>query len=158
MAAYTKKFKNDRQFGGTPYGNTSKLLFSMTTNASGVVQNSDAAAALDSGDTVVLGVLPAGMTLLGCLSIVSDAFTASSTCKLGFKYVDGVDSTAVPQDDDYFHAALALHAAGRTAANNTAVKPETLPKDAYLYITHSAHTQAEVGRVDFVVDVIETGV
>ena len=128
----------------------------MTTNSGGVVQNSNATAALGSGDTVLLGILPAGAELHDCLAVVSNAFTAASTCALGFKYVDGVDSTAVPQDADYFYAALALNAAGRTRANNTAVAPVVLPKEAYIYLTHSAHTQAEVGVVDFLVDMILT--
>lgn len=158
MADYAKKnVLKLSQFGGTPYGNKSVLHFNLVTNASGVVEDSNAAAALGSGDTVRLGVLPAGMKLMDCLSIVSDAGVASSTCKIGFSYVDGVDSAAVPQDDDYFHAALSLAAIGRTRANNLAVVPVTLPKDAYLLFTHSAHTQNVVMRADFLVEGILTG-
>ena len=40
--------------------------------------------------------------------------------KLGFG-TDGVDSTDVPQDDDYFNAALAMNAVG-LRHNNTAVR------------------------------------
>jgi len=158
MAEYTRdQINQQKQFGGVPYGNSTTLEFKMTTDSSGIVENTDATAALGSGDTVLLGILPVGAKLLNCLSIVSNAFTAASTCKLGFKYVDGVDDSDVPQDDDYFHAALALNAAGRTVANNTAVAPVVLPKAAYLFITHSAHTQAEAGRVDFLVDVLLQG-
>lgn len=144
-------------YGGAPYGNKTVMKYTMETNSSGVVQNSDASAALGSGDTVKLGILPAGMELMDCLGIVSNAFTAASTCALGFAYTDGEDSAAVPQDADYFYAALALNAAGRTAANNTAVRPVTLPKDAYLVLTHSAHTQAEAGVVDFLVSGVAKG-
>jgi hypothetical protein len=159
MADYTKKnIRSDRQFGGVPYGNSVKLPFALETTAAGVVKDSNASAALGSGDTVVLGILPAGLTLLDSLAIVSDAFTASSTLKIGFKYVDGEDVSAVPQDDDYFYAALAINTVGRTRAANTAVKPLTLPKDAYLFVTHSAHTQAEAGRLDVIIEGLPTGV
>lgn len=156
MTAYKKDYiDTERQHSG-PDGNASKLLFKMTT-ASGIVADSDATAALGSGDTVKLGILPAGTTLLGGMGMVSDAFTASSTAAIGFAYCDGVDVTATPQDTDYFFAALALDSTSRTAANNVAVAPVTLPKDAYLVLTHSAHTQDTTGRLDVVVDCILTG-
>jgi hypothetical protein len=89
---------------------------------------------------------------------VSDAFTAATTCKLGFAYVDGVDSTAVPQDDDYFSASVATNAAGRYVANNTAVAPVILPKDAYLIITVAGADHASAGVMDVIVEGIWTGV
>lgn len=157
MTAYKKDYiDTERQHSG-PDGNASKLHFKMTTDASGIVENSDAAAALGSGDTVKLGILPAGTTILDGKGLVSDAFVSSSTAAIGFAYCDGVDVTATPQDADYFFAALALDAQGRTEANNVAVAPVTLPKDAYLVLTHSAHTQNAVGRIDVVVDCILTG-
>ncbi len=159
MTAY-KKDSIDRKslmYGGAPYGNKTVLEFSLTTDSSGIVENSDATAALGSGDTVKLGILPAGFRLMDCLSLVSNTFTAASTIALGFSYTDGVDDSTVPQDADYFHAALALDAASRTRANNTAVRPVTLPKDAYLVATHSAHTQAEAGILDIFVEGIAKG-
>ena len=110
--------------------------FTFETNSSGVYVDSDTTTAVGNGDKVRVGVLSAGMRLHDALAIVSDAFRASSTAKIGFEYVDGVDSTDVPQDDDYFFAALALDAAGRTRAANTGVRPVTLPKDAYLIVTN----------------------
>jgi len=156
MTAYKKDYVDtERKYSG-PSGNASRMLFSMGTVA-GVVSDSDATAALGSGDTVKLGILPAGMTLTGGMGAVSDAFTASSTAAIGFAYCDGVDVAAVPQDADYFFAALALDAQSRTAANNLAVNPVTLPKDAYLVLTHSAHTQDTTGRLNVIVDGILTG-
>jgi len=157
MAEHTKDYVGKEQTFGAPYGNKTTLQFKMETDASGIVEDSDAAAALGSGDTVILGVLPQGSLLLDCLSIVSDVFKSSTTLALGWKYVDGVDVAATPQDADYFHAALALDAQSRTRANNVAVAPVKLPKDAYLYLTHSAHTQDTAGRVDFIVDTIQDG-
>jgi len=159
MADYKKTSIDAKSlmYGGAPYGNKTVLEFTMQTTSAGIVSNSDATAALGSGDTVKLGILPGGFELMDCLGIVSNAFTASSTCALGFAYVDGEDDSTVPQDADYFYAALALDAAGRTRANNTAVRPLRLPKDAYLVLTHSAHTQAEVGIVDFLVEGIAKG-
>lgn len=146
------------QFGGaTPYGNALRLPFTLQTNASGVMTDSNQKTALVQADKVRLGLLPGGLTLVDCLSIVSDAFTALETAKVGFEYADGVDDTDVPQDDDYFHAALALSAAGRTRANNTAVAPVTLPKDAWLIVTIAGADTAAAGRVDIVVEGIATG-
>jgi hypothetical protein len=92
-----------------------------------------------------------GMRLDDCLAIVSDAFTARQTLKIGFEYVDGVDDTDVPQDDDYFFAALALDAAGRTRANNTGRAPVVLPKDAYLIGTSAGADTPAAGRLDVLV-------
>jgi hypothetical protein len=159
MAEYTKKLAGKSQNYDAHFGNKTTLEFRLATNSSGVVLDKagTGTTALTSGDTVLLGILRAGTRLFDGLSIVSDVFTASSTVALGFKYVDGVDDSDVPQDADYFHAALALDAQGRTRANNVAVAPITLPKDAYLYVTHSAHTQATDGIVDFLLDVIMKG-
>lgn len=157
MATVTKKLPRSNQFDGAPYGNATKHHFNLTTNAAGGATDADSAAALANGDIVRLGILPAGFKLIDCLSIVSDAFTASVTAKLGFAYVDGVDSAAVPQDDDYFHAALAINAVGRTRANNTGVGPVTLPKEAYLIATIGGASNASVGVWDAVVEGINTG-
>jgi hypothetical protein len=137
--------------GGTPYGNNGVNRYRLATNSSGVMADSDLATALQIADVVRLGVIPAGTYLDDCLSIVSDAFTASMTMKLGFAYVDGTDSTDVPQDDDYFHAALALDATGRTRANNAAVAPVKLPKPAYLIATIAGAAAAAAGVVDVLV-------
>lgn len=159
MADYVKDdVRSALQIGGVPYGNLTALTYKMTTTSGGIVEDSDATAALGSGDTVILGILPAGLEIHSALALVNDAFTSSSTAALGFAYCDGVDvAGAQAQDADYFFAALALDSASRTAANNTAVKPVTLPKDAYLKLTHSAHTQATVGRLDVIVTGIMKG-
>ena len=158
MATSTKKaLKSVSQFGGTPYGNKSVLAFNVTTNASGVWTDGTLATAGAITDELIVGVLPAGMLLMDCLAIVSDAFAASQTIKLGFRYVDGVDSAAVPQDADYFFAALALSAAGRTRANNTAVAPVTLPKDAYLVIDLDGAAMSTTGVLDILVEGVIAG-
>ena len=94
-------------------------------NASGVAVNSDLATALQIGDVVRIGVLPAGFKMIDALFITSDAFTALVTANIGFEYVDGVDSSAVPQDADYFGTAITLDTQGRYPADNAAVKPAT---------------------------------
>lgn len=157
MATITKKqVLTERQFGGAPYGNHTVLPFTFETNASGVYVNSDTATAVQISDKVRIGVLPAGAKLNDCLAILTNAFTATSTFKVGFEYVDGVDSTAVPQDDDYFFAALAA-TVGRTRAANTAVRPVTLPKDAYLIVTNQVAAQAEAGVLDLLIESVLTG-
>ena len=158
MATISKKrIATAQQFGGTPYGNKLALLFSLVTNSSGVVSDGDSTSAPTASDKVRIGTLPAGMQLIDALAIVSDAFTATVTAKIGFEYVDGVDSTDVPQDADYFFAALAMDAAARTRANNTAVVPLVLPKDAYLVIDWDVATNAAAGRLDFVVEGVLVG-
>lgn len=158
MPTITKKrIAQDNQPGGAPYGNATALPFSLVTNATGAVVNSDTATGIALGDKVRIGVLPAGMRLDDALMIVSDAFTALVTAAVGFEYVDGVDSTAVPQDVDYFAAAVTLHTAGRFMASNAAVRPVTLPKDAYLIVTTAGAANAVVGVVDIVVKGVLTG-
>lgn len=145
MATITKnRYQDSQNFGQTPYGNLTTLEYSVTTASTGAVVGSDSTAAVASGDVIRLGILPAGFRLHDSLTIVSDAFTASVTGTLGFAYVDGVDSTAVPQDADYFGAAVAINTAGRYRASNTAVVPVTLPKDAWLTLTTggAAHNTA----------------
>lgn len=154
MATITLKNILQKQpyFGGiTPYGNALELRFKLDTNSSGVYTEGDSTSAIGTTDVVRLGILPAGMRLSDALAIVSDAFRASTTCKLGFQYVDGVDSTDVPQDDDYFFAALALDAQGRTRAANVAVRPVVLPKDAYLIYTNAVAAQNAAGQLDVLV-------
>lgn len=151
MATIKKlRYQDDATFGGVPYGNTTSRSFNLTTNASGVAANSDTAAAIGNGDSVVLGLLPAGMLLQDAVATVSDAFTALTVGKLGFAYADGVDSTEVPQDDDYFFAAatLTLHTLG-TYRKVTSTAPVRLPKDANLVLISSGAAHASAGVADF---------
>jgi hypothetical protein len=158
MATVTKKnAKNLQKFGGAPYGNATKQPYSFETNASGVYVDSDKTTAIATADVVRLGIIPGGTTLYDALFIITDAFTANSTADIGFAYVDEVDDTNVPQDADYFDAALALDATGRTRAANLAVRPVTLPKDAYLTLTIGGANLAAVGVLDIVLDVVEKG-
>ena len=151
MATIKKlRYQDDATFGGVPYGNTTSRSFNLTTNASGVAANSDTAAAIGNGDSVVLGLLPAGMLLQDAAATVSDAFTALTVGKLGFAYTDGVDSTEVPQADDYFFgtATLTLHTLG-TYRKVTSTAPVRLPKDANLVLISSGAAHASVGVADF---------
>jgi hypothetical protein len=151
MADYTKRNPRGSRHGATPYGNVVAYAYSMVTNASGVVQDTDATAALGTADTVKLGIIPAGTRLLDAVAQVSDGFTATSTAKIGFAYVDGVDDANVPQDADYFFAALDLATAGITRKNNNAARPVTLPKDAYLVLDNDVAAQAAAGVLDITI-------
>lgn len=159
MATVTKnKVLTQPQFTTAPYGNAWKDRFTLSTNAGGVYVDSDQATALIVADVVRLGTLPAGLELHDLLTIISDAFTAATTGGLGFAYVDGVDSTAVPQDAAYFIAAGGLVTSATGITRKTAVTaPVTLPKDAYLIYTVAGATHASVGVVDFIVDGIYHG-
>lgn len=157
MATVTrKKVLNQRQFGGVPYGNRTVLDYNLTTNAIGAMPESDQATALIVADVIRLGVLPAGFRMDDSQLIVSDAFTASVTCSLGFAYVDGVDSTAVPQSATYFGTGLSLASVARLR-NATTNAPITLPKDAYLIMTIAGANNAVVGVADFYVEGVLTG-
>jgi len=152
MANVTKKNVRQQRSHAAPYGNKWVEKYHFETNASGVFLDSDKATAVVQADVVRIGIIPAGVELHDGLAIVSDLFNATSTAKIGFAYVDGVDSTTVPQDDDYFFAALALSAAGRTRANNTAVAPVILPKDAYLNLVLAAADLSAAGVLDMIVE------
>jgi len=157
MAIITKKYaKTEQQIGGVPYGNKTALKFKLETNASGVLVNGDQTTAFGIADVARLGILPAGADLIDALAIVSDAFTGLVTFDIGFAYVDGVDSTAVPQDDNYFFENL-TNAAGRTRANNITVAPVKLPKDAWLIATVAGAANASAGVLDIVIETILNG-
>lgn len=153
MATITQKqIQNQGRFGGTPYGNDTMHLFTLKTLASGAVDGGDSSAAVAIGDKVRIGVLRRGFLLIDALVLISLGWTASATGKLGFEYADGVDDANVPQDDDYFLVAgAALATAARTRANNTAVIPVTLPKDAYLILTTAGAANAKASRLDVIV-------
>lgn len=150
MPTITKSQYHKRAFGDAPYGNLSHIAAQLKTNSSGGALDADSAAALASGDKVKLALLPAGMTLLDSVMTVSTAFTASVTAKLGFEYADGVDSTAVPQDDDYFGSAVAINTAA-VYRKATTTPPVTLPKDAWLILTTGGAANAKAAQADIVV-------
>lgn len=149
MATITrKKIANQSQFGGTPYGNLSVLSFNVTTNSSGVFTEGDSTSAPTASDELIVGILPAGMLVHDALMIVSDAFTAATTAKVGLRAVDGVTT----QDDaDYFTASLVLNAVGRYRADNTSVAPIKLARDMYVVMDWDAATNAVAGVVDILV-------
>lgn len=156
MATVTKKRLGKEQQFTAPYGNKFAQSFRYTTNASGVATDTDLATAVQVNDVVRIGLLPAGLELHDALAVVSDAFAASTTADIGFLYADGVDSTAVPQNAAYFHAALATSSTGRTRA--TAVNaPVRLAKDAYLVVTRKGAADSAVGILDVIVDGILQG-
>lgn len=158
MATVTKKALLQAVVFTAAYGNAWTANYPFATNASGVFVDSDQATAVLIGDVVRLGILPAGLSLQTALVAINDAFTASTTGKLGFAYVDGVDDATVPQDDDYFLTATTLATAARLVANNAAVKPVKLPKDAFLTLTIAGANQAAVGELTAMIYGILTGV
>ncbi len=151
MATITKKTAFDRSMNGAPYGDMVALPYRMQTNSSGVLTGGDSASAVGNGDVVRIGKIPAGTKLLDSVATISDAFTGSSTYKMGFAYVDGVDSTAVPQDDAYFTAASTALSSTAVQRKSTVTAPVTLPKDAYLIVTNAGAAQAAAGIMDVVI-------
>ena len=151
MATIKKlRYQDDATFGGVPYGNVTSKSFNLTTKANGAATHSDTAAPLGHGDSVVAGLLPACRPRRDAVATVSDAFTALTVGKLGFAYTDGVDSTEVPQDDDYFFgtATLTLHTLGMYR-KVTSTAPVRLPKDANLVLISSGAAHASAGVADF---------
>lgn len=146
MATVTLKQNQTRQFGGSPpYGNLSVLVFALATSATGGAINADSAAALAINDVVDLGPLPEGLRLDDASLLISTAMSASVTGSLGFKYEDGVDVPAIPQDAAYFGAGLALSAAARVRAAGS--KLLTLPKPARLILTITGAANAKVSDI-----------
>lgn len=144
------------QFGTAPYGNLSVLPFQLKTNAVGAVVNSDTSTGVAQGDKIVLGCLPAGMRLDGCVAIVSTALSAGVTGSIGFEYEDGINSAAVPQDAAYFGAGIALHTAARLP-NASSKALVILDKPAYLILTTAGAANAKAGLIDVLVTGEMTG-
>lgn len=150
MATVTLKQVQKRQFGGfTPYGNVTALMFALATAANGAAVAADSSAALAAGDVVDLGPLPEGMRLDDASLFITTGMTATITGSLGFKYEDGEDSSAVPQDAAYFGAALDLATAGRKRA--TGSKLVTLPKPARLILTTAVAKNAKASDIKVLV-------
>ena len=155
MATITKTQKDPRvSLGSTPWGNLTALRYLVQTNAAGAVLGSDSSAAIAANDVIRVGPLPAGFRLIDSEVIV--AAVLAGNAKVGFAYQDGVDDTKVPQDDDYFGAAVSLFAAV-CVRNITANASVTLPKDAWLTMTASAAVAA-AGTVEVIVFGIAEGV
>lgn len=140
-----------RRLAGAPYGDVVAIPFRFATTAAGVPVGTDATVALIATDVVRLGILPAGTRLLDHVAVISDAFTASSTYSMGFAYVDGVDSADVPQDAAYFAAASTALSSVAVQRKTTTTAPVTLPKDAWLTMTHAGATHSSVGIIDVTV-------
>jgi hypothetical protein len=146
-----------RQFGGmSPFGNVTTLPYQLKTSASGAAVGADSTAALAIADKVVIGTLPAGFRLDDSTVVVSTAMTALVTGSLGFEYVDGVDSTAVPQDAAYFGTGLVLNAAARLR-NASSKAVVTLPKAAYLVLTLAGANNAKISQLDIAISGELTG-
>ena len=157
MTTINKNYERTlQQFGGVPFGNQSTLFYNFTTTSAGVLTDSDLTTAIQSADVVRLGVLPAGAKLIDCMTIISDAFTASTTASIGFQYVDGVDSTPVPQSATYFASALATDATSVTRKTEKNA-PVVLPKDAYLILTIGGAAHGSLGIMDLMVSMVQTG-
>ena len=156
MATIKRKPNGYGQFGGfTPFGNSTSFVFTLLTNATGAVIDSDTIAAVASGDVIDLGELPEGMRLDDANVFVTTAMTASVTGSLGFKYADGVDVAAVPQDAAYFISAGNIASAGRLRANTG--KLVTLPKAARLILTTGGAANAKVSDIKVIVNGELTG-
>ena len=107
------------QFGGfSPFGNVTALNYTYATNAKGVVIGSDATAPVAINDTIYVGTAPQGFAFHNIYG---------TGVKVGFEYVDGVDSTELPQN-----------------ANINAALLVPLPKDAHIYVTASAAASSKV--------------
>ena len=149
MATVSLKSALKRQFGNNPYGNLSVLSFALATLASGAAADSDSTTAIAAGDVIDLGPLPEGLRLDDAQIIVTTGMTATITGSLGFKYEDGVDSTAVPQDAAYFGSGIDLAAAGRKRATGT--KLLTLAKPARLILTTAVAANAKASDIKVLV-------
>ncbi len=159
MATITKLGIPDpsNQLGAAPYGNLAAFRYVLKTVASGAVEGGDSTTAVASGDVVKIGLLPAGFRLIDSEVIVKTGMTPTVTAKLGFAYADGVDSTAVPQDDAFFGTGLTVAAAGRLR-NATTKTSLTLPKEAWLTLTTAVAANAKASELEIIVFAINEGV
>lgn len=157
MATITNKQAVRNTIGQTPWGNATTLRYTLKTTATGAVEGGSSTAAVAIGDVINVGVIPAGLRLIDSQVIVKTGMTASVTGDLGFKYVDGPDSTAVPQDAQYFGAALVLSAAARLR-NATTKTSAVLPKEAYLTLTTAGAANNKASEIEVVVLAVAEGV
>lgn len=159
MSTITKLGLQDpaNQLGASPYGNLTAFRYVLKTTASGAVEGGDSAAAVAAGDTVKIGLLPAGFRLIDSEVIVKTGMTATITAAVGFAYADGVDSAVTPQDDAYFGSGLDVAAAGRLR-NATANGSVTLPKEAWLTLTTAVAANAKASELEIIVFAINEGV
>jgi hypothetical protein len=152
MTIITRKSVGVRQFGGSgaPYGNATIEQFILKTKADGSVDDADVTAAVAVGDVIRVGQLLAGFRLDDAKIIAVTGWTAAVTGKIGFAYVDGVDDTAVPQDDAYFGTGVTLATAGVYRAA-VAKAPAVLAKDAWLTVTTAGAISAKASEVHFLI-------
>jgi hypothetical protein len=162
MTTVTKNFLPSKtSFDGVPFGNVWEAKHHFETDSNGIMvangaADSDKATAIQNGDVVRLGILPAGLELQDALIIISDAFAGSTTGSIGFLYTDGVDDSTSPQDAAYF--ASALSTASTSVSRKTGVKaPQTLTKPAYLTLTVGGADHSAVGVMDVIVYGRNTG-
>ena len=128
-----------------------------TTLANGAPGDCNTTTQLQIGDVVNLVRLDAGTLLTDAQLVVSTAFGTGVKADIGFAYADGVDSTAVPQDDDFFGTGITVATAGRyrNATSNPSV---TLPKEAWLTMTTAGAANAKASELEIIVFAINEGV
>ena len=150
MATIKKKQSRYGQYGGfSPYGNVTALIFALATSSTGAVVDSDTTAPVASGDVIDLGELPEGMRLDDAQILIKTGMAATVKGSLGFKYTDGINSTAVPEDAAYFINAGDIATAGRLRANTG--KLVTLPKPARLILTTSTAANDKASDIQVIV-------
>lgn len=141
------------------YGNKTVVRIPYECNAAGVIVGSSKATAVAIADVVYLMKIPKGTMIgLGSRLIVSDAFTAATTLSLGFKYADGVDVAAFPENAAFFLAAGTATSAVAHLVATPAVRPGVLSKDAYLILTVAGANYAAAGVADILLDVVFQGI
>lgn len=151
MATVKKLGLGDQQYGGfTPAGNVTTYRAQLKTNATGAAIGADSNAPLAVADVVVLEKLPQGFLLEDAQVIVTTGMTATVTGSLGFKYVDGVNDTTVPEDAAYFGTGLDLATAARLRCA-TAKAPVRLAKEAFLVLTLAGAANAKASQIDVIV-------
>jgi hypothetical protein len=150
-AVVTRKNINNNVPFTAAYGNETRLTFNLTLATGGIWLDSDHTDAIQIADTLVLGKIPAGFEIHDCLVTISDAFTGSSTCSIGYKYCDGVDAT--PAEDAAYFVPATQALSSTAILRKTGIKaPAKLPKDAYLTLLWAGAAADAVGVLD--IDVI----
>ena len=156
MATVTRKDINNKfLFANTPYGNATRLTYNLTC-ASGVWTDSDHTDTIKVDDTLVLGIIPAGFEIHDMLLTVSVAFTAATTCSIGYAYVDG--AVGVPAADAAYFVPATQALSSTAIIRKTGTKaPAKLPRDCYLTLLWAGDTNVASGVLDIDVLGIWTG-
>jgi hypothetical protein len=136
----------DRTYSNKAQGNAVNINGALATTLGIVASNQ--ATALQIGDVVNVAVIPAGTRIVDFVATVSAAFTALTTCSIGYADCVPTDPAAVVANPTYFAAAGAVLNAVGVLRKTTTNAPVVLARDVFVTVTLAGAAQAATSRLD----------